>query len=349
MPFEDDAFQTEGGGLGPDRFQTEESGEDTLTGTITDDYFTTMYLLMKAIKHNLKKYRMDTGMLQIGSGEINWGLGYVMPRTIFPAIAIFPLEKKFNARRGGGRSIVEYTLSVDLYSKKTSKAEQAKVWTLKAVEDAKTCLRRTITMPDEYGKKHCFDCRIVGTDIAEAIEDSHGSFQSVASLRVTCFAYHQMNVNRLSASELLETDTNSFYEKVCRALKLNYSGTPFVAHWMTGIAKPIMHSPTVIILPENEEYRDDVYTNNRDVVNRPISITVAMHALPTLSLLRASMAIADNLVCALEKDYQVGGYAMDGRVNTITYRHANLESGFEFYSIVDGLYECIKQHTIIVR
>jgi hypothetical protein len=286
------------------------------------------------------EYRNYGGCVQIHKGEINWGLGFILPKTVYPAITVFPMSKLFGERRGGGRSIVEYRFSIDVFSKRYPKAEDAKSYVLRVIEDIKKCVKGAISMPYKDGKKHSFATTIMGVGIRETMADSGKAFQSEASVNLSCSGYHDMNSDRIRGSIPMEVSSEDFLKEIYSSAKLHMgTDAAIVKKWQVGISKPILHSPVIQILPVDETLESETLSQSRDVLTRPYMFNVVSREFPRTAAIKSNIELADNLVIALEADYQLGGRAMNVVIDSITYDYTGKNEGFQFYSSVSAEYE----------
>ena len=314
------------------------------------DYITDTWSLMQAVKQNLKDYRKYTGVLRLSRGEINFGLGFILPKTVFPAITVFPMSKTFGLRRSGGRSIIEYRLSVDIYSPRKKNIEDAKDWVLDAVEDVKKCLIGSNMIM--AGKKHCFDTAITGINIAEQASGSSGNtFQSIGSVQVSCSAYHYMAADRNSDFGQAEIGTKAFQNKVLHLVKANTPNSHKVKDWIGKVAKTTLtnKTPVCMVLPGDEWVQEEEYAGRTDLLVRPIYFNVISNAFPKVDMVRENIALADNIVTGVERAYRVGGYARNAVIRSITYDWGGQAKDFRFFSNVETQYECVQTATRVLR
>lgn len=305
------------------------------------DYLTDTWSLMRAVKTNLQDYRGYTPeVIQIDKKQVNFGLGFVQPKTAFPVITIFPRAKIFGPRRGGGRSIVEYQLSVDIYSPQMPDLVAAKEWAMKAAEDVKRCLKQNQHMQDHSGVKHCFKVTVTGVQQTEHPDDRGRNFQSTAQIAVSCYAYHDWAGTADQGFRQLETDSNDFMDRVIKLVKENAQGMDRVRDWVTKVGKPLTQTPAILILPADEYYSEEEFAGKTDLLVRPIVFTVVSRAFPRAATLQENIKLGDKLVEAIERAYKVDGYARQAVVSDIVYDWGVQNESFQFMSSISATYDC---------
>lgn len=303
------------------------------------DYYTNTWDLARAIKETLLSYRSNDASLQFSKKpDINWGLGFVMPQAILPAITVFPVDKTFKPARGGGVSIVEYSYTIDIYQKNANLA-LAKEYCLLAVEDVRNCISNSPFIMDSSGKKHCFATRVIAIEISESINESDRSFTCTARVRIVCTAYHVKASKEQEIKELKTCDISSFINVASDAIRGDVSKLSY-KKWQTMISVPITTSPTIFVLPGNE-IMDDVFTS-ADLHTRPIEITIVTNDYPKAENLKKNIDIADEIVSAVEMNYRLNGYAENYRIDSISYNW-RADSAFEFVSAVSVSYELTRK------
>lgn len=311
------------------------AGEENLI-----DYYTSTWDVLQAIKYNLMEYRSNANALQIGTGDVNFGLGFILPRTLYPAITVFPLSKRFGGRRGS-RQMIEYSVNIDIYSPVTTNLPKAKEWSLRMVDDVIECLKANHTLTNEDGVKNAFSTEISSVSTEEDKEsDSLGS-QLITTVSLTSKGFHAVSNNREPKIKKYANSSN-FIEKVWEQV-VNSQTIDRVKDWQHSISVPATQSPIVQILPGNEMIEDDFYVGEDTMIKRPINFYVVSNDYPKASILEENIKIADELVSVIELTEQVDSYSSRAIIEGITYDYNSGDAGFEFYSGISTIYDTYKQ------
>jgi hypothetical protein len=295
----------------------------------TEDYYTSVYELLKALKANIQDYITDPDS-SVLSQIATWNLGYVFPNTVFPAIAIFPISKSFSGGLSDGTSYADYRITIDIYSKRLPNLSDAKDFCLNCVEEISRAIKKQIHLPND-GKLHCIKTEIVSQTTREYINSEERNFQSSASILVSCKSYHQLNPDTLYPGTVVESSYREFLDRLQELLKADcpYTGID----WVYKTNRPTSSALSVISLPGDEELRES-RTNGYGIVSRPVTLCVVSRGFPKIDILRSNLLLADNLVSIIERNRMVEGLAQECTVSSIGFVEGQEDAGFCFASTI---------------
>lgn len=297
-------------------------------------FYTDTVALAKAFKLALRQYAKTSAGQKLEKIK-SWNLGFVFPETVHPALTIFPLSKTFLPLRSGGLQAVEYRYSVDVYQKHV-KADIAKAFCFDIIDGVKKATKRSIQMVAKNGEAQTYATAVEQQTIFESKALTRG-FLSTASLVVKLTAYHQMNINKVRESTILDVDYDTFFDSVVDYVKRESVAEDFgVKSWAVKTPKTIKRTPAVFILPGNEYVREE-HTNKYVDLVRPITLHIVSRGYPKFSVVEQNMRLADNLVTAIEKNYMLGGRAQECTIQSIVYESPR-QDGFNFSATIDVEY-----------
>lgn len=302
------------------------------------NYITDTYSLMNAIKHNLRKYTAFDPKNNFKFIK-SWNLGFVLPETILPAVTVFPLSKTFLPKRAGGKQPVDYKFLIDVYSKKYRYQTDAKKYSLEMSEGIQDVIKGSLKMVDADGQPTCYNTFLDLINTSEDKDDSNRMFVSKTSLEITCRAFHQMYEGRNHVDgDYKYVNFDEFLEKVLDTTQKGFEKPQKIDTWIHKTMKTIFKFPSIAILPGNEIQDDNIYSNHRNYLVRPVAFYIFYKGYPKKELLKDNIDVADELVKAIEKNYRVDGHAISSDIKSIDYNFGEIDNEFRFNSVVNVEY-----------